>query len=295
METIINAEQAEFNDNLMVVTQLPVIEQQLTTIKEKFETEVAAALAMPCTEETLSAVKTKRAELTKIYNALEAKRKEIKKSILTPYDAFEQVYKECVTNVYSPCDEELKAKVATVENGLKSDKRDKVKDYFDEYCASLQIDFVAFERIGLNITLTVSHKKLREQVKSFLDKVNDELQLIATQEHGEEILVEYKNSLNVAQAITTVVNRHKAIEEEKLRKEALKAASIEKAKAVEKVEEAVEALAPPVAAPMPQAEQISEKNKEQRYETTFTVCGTLAQLKALKNFLEEGEYQYAQQ
>ena len=58
-------------------------------------------------------------------------------------------------------------------------------------------------------------KSLKEQAKQFIDKIVDDLKLIETQEHKAEILVEYKQTLNVAQAITTVTNRFKAIEEEK--------------------------------------------------------------------------------
>lgn len=58
-------------------------------------------------------------------------------------------------------------------------------------------------------------KSLKEQAKAFIDKIVDDLNLIKTQEHKAEILVEYKQTLNVAQAITIVINRFKAIEEEK--------------------------------------------------------------------------------
>ena len=62
-------------------------------------------------------------------------------------------------------------------------------------------------------------KSLKEQAKYFIDKVADDLKLIETQEHKAEILVEYKQTLNVSNAITTVANRFKAIEEEKVRQQ----------------------------------------------------------------------------
>ena len=65
-------------------------------------------------------------------------------------------------------------------------------------------------------------KSLKEQAKAFVDKIADDLNLIETQEHKAEILVEYKQTLNVSQAITTVTNRFKDIEEEKKKQEETK-------------------------------------------------------------------------
>ena len=58
-----------------------------------------------------------------------------------------------------------------------------------------------------------------DEEQEFIDKIADDLNLIDTQEHKAEILVEYKQSLNVSNAITTVNNRFKAIEEEKAKQE----------------------------------------------------------------------------
>ena len=100
--------------------------------------------------------------------------------------------------------------------------------YFEEYKKSLGIDFVTYEQVNLNITMSVSLKKLKETIKTFLDKVMDDLKLIATQEHKDEILYEYKRSLNVSVAITSVTERYKAIEEEKKQGQKPKEQSVKK-------------------------------------------------------------------
>ena len=279
-------------ESLIVVKQLPVIEERLLAIKERFSQEAAFALSLECTEDSLQIVKKKRSELTKVYNALESRRKEAKKSILAPYDAFEKIYKECVTDVYSPCDKQLADKIHDVEDGLKAQKRIEVEAYFSEYCASKNIDFVTFERIGLNVTMTTSKKALKEQVKAFLDKVSDELALIETQAHRDEILVEYKTSLNAARAITLVTERHKAIEAEKRRNEVAQAEALARQQAVSKVEEAVQEFAPPKVESTPPTVEIEG---EKTYEVSFRVIGTLPKIKALKEFLVNGGYEYDQE
>lgn len=288
---IIDAVPVEEN-SLIVVEQLPVIKQQLQSIKERFSEETAKAKEMECTEDTLKSVRATRAYISKIFKALEDKRKAAKKAILAPYEDFERVYKECVTDIYKPCDDELAAKIAEVENGLKSAKRAEAQEYFDEYAKSISVDFIALDRIGLNITLNSSKKSIHTQIKTFLDRVNDELQLIETQPHSAEILVEYKISLNVAQAITRVSERHKAIEEEQRRREAAQIVAEERAAAVEAVEQAAEEFAPPTAEIIPETPQEEETVAEKTYSTTFTVRGTLPMLKALKEFLNNGGYEY---
>ena len=288
-------EAAAFEENsLIVVEQLPVIKQQLRSIKERFSEETAKAMEMECTEDTLKEIRAIRAHISKIFKALEDKRKAAKKAILAPYEDFEQVYKECVTDIYKPCDEELAAKIAEVENGLKAAKRADAQEYFDEYAKSLNIDFVSMERVGLNITLNASKKSIRTQIKDFLDRVNEELQLIETQPHSAEILVEYRISLNVAQAITRVSERHKAIEEEQHRREAAQAVVEQRASVVEAVDKAVDEtaeFAPPKTEIAPEA-PAEEPAGEKIYSTEFTVRGTIAQLRALKEYLNNGGYDY---
>ena len=188
---VLDNENSYSSDKLISVVQLPIIEEQLRTIKEAFSKEVADALSLTCTEETIQIVKKKRSDLTKIYNDLETRRKEVKKAVLAPYEAFEQIYRDCVTNIYAPCDQKLKEKISEVEQGLKDQKYDDAKAYFDEYCLTKQLDFVDFSQLGLSITLTVSKKKLHEQVKNFVDRICSELELIDTQDSRDEILVEY--------------------------------------------------------------------------------------------------------
>ena len=281
--------------DLIVVTQLPVIEEQLRAIKDQLIQRTEAAQSLVCTEESLQTVKKERAALTKLFNLLEDKRKEAKKAILAPYEAFEKVYRECVNDVYAPCDKELAARIREIEDELKARKRSEAEDYFKEYCFFKQIDWLSFDRIGLKITLNSSKKSLHDGIKAFVDNVSDEIALIDTQDHSAEILVEYKKTLNVANAITTVVNRHKAIDEERRRMDEAKAAETAKAETVARVDAAVEEM---TAVSLPEAitvEEDPEKSSAKTYEVSFTVRGTLVQIKALKNFLNEGEYDYGQQ
>lgn len=288
-------------NNLIIVRQLPVIEEQLASIKAQIEERVAAALAMPCTEETVKQVKTARAELSRGFQELETRRREVKGKVLSPYEQFERVYKSCVTEVFKPADDQLKAKIDEVENGLKDQKRAEAAAYFDEYRAAKGIDFLTFEQTGIAVTLSVSLKKLKEQAKAALDKTADDLALIGTQEHAEEILFEYKRTLNVSQSITSVTARHKAIEEERQRAAQAREAARARQEAAQKVEQAImdspattpasSFTAPPIAAP---AASPASDSPGEVFEVVFAVRGTLDGLRAVKQFLTDGGYDYEQ-
>lgn len=270
----------ELSTDLIVVRQLPVIEERLRSMSDDIDKAVSEALALVCTEDTVKSVKAIRAGLTKQFSALEDQRKAVKSAVLSPYEAFDKVYKEFISDKFKAADADLKRKIDEVETGLKEEKSADVRAYFSEYAQSKDVDFVLFERAGINVTLTASIKSLKAAAKDFLDKVSDELALIDTQEHKAEILVEYKESLNVANAITKVSARHAAIEEERKRQEDLQALRAkEQPRAAE-----VEALSAP--------EVVTAPIEEPLYEATFIVTASLDKLRALKAFLEDGGYSY---
>lgn len=267
----------EMND-LIVVKQLPVIEEQLKTIKVNIEDKVSGVLALECTEGTVKAIKVLRADLTKDFKELEERRKLVKSKILAPYEAFEAIYKECVTDIFKSADTELKKRIDDVENNLKYEKRKEIEDYFDEYAKSKNIDFIGFFDANINVTMSASKKSLQEQAKAFIDRICDDLKLIDTQEHKEEILVEYKNTLNVSNAITSVCERHKAIEAEKAKIEQAEQIKQEQAAVVEKVNEAkVETE------PLPVPKEVTDDDR--LCKMTFTLVHTRQKMRELKSYI----------
>lgn len=272
------------NKELIVVKQLPLIEENLKQISVEIDEKVKNAKSLICTEETVKEVKQVRADLNKEFKELETQRKLVKEQILAPYMQFEEIYKQYVSDKYRNADIELKNKVDSTENELKIKKEKEIKDYFEEYKVASNIDFITYGQARINVTLSASVKSLKEQAKQFIDKIVDDLKLIETQEHKAEILVEYKQTLNVSQAITMVTNRFKAIEEEKKRmkqEEELQKSIIDIAKESDKYSEPTILNAPAV-----------EEKIEEILTLKFTVKGTRAKLKTLKEFLIAGGYDY---
>ena len=260
-------------NELIIVKQLPIIEEHLMALKAEIEEKTARAMNLVCTEDTVKDIKAVRSDLNKEFTELEAQRKFVKEQVMKPYDAFESIYKECVSNIYKKADSDLKAKIDEVEDNLKKEKANQVEFYFDEYAESKGIDFVSFADTGIKVGMSDSKKSLTDKAKAFIDKVCEDIALIKTQEYADEIMVEYQTCLNASKAITAVVFRHKALDTMVVKTKAQVEAEQAQQEAEKKVDQA---LAAPMAKPV----------EEKKYKAVFEVVGTLDQLKALKAHME---------
>ena len=81
-------------DELIAVRQLPIIEEQLRTLKDRWEQRALDAEAMVCTGDTIQAVKAFRADMRREFEEVEVLRKQAKQAVMEPYNRFEAVYRE---------------------------------------------------------------------------------------------------------------------------------------------------------------------------------------------------------
>ncbi len=267
---------------LIVVKQLPEIEERLRTVKESVNRRVSNALAMVCTEETLQAVKAERAKLNQEFAILEDQRKAAKKAVLEPYERFEEVYRDCVSIGFKQADEALRSKIAKVESEIKRRCEEGLRYYFAELCAKHHLDWLTYERAGIKVDMASAKaktpQKLREQLTAFVAGVAESVDRINTLEDAEEIMVEYQKSLNAADAICTVQKRHRRIEDQKKEMEARKAVREQEDVMVRRVE----ALDTPVVMEKPPEKDPNEIIPK----LTFTVINaTRAQLRRVREFL----------
>lgn len=274
-------------NDLIRVAQLPVIEEQLRSVKSAVDARVMEALAMECTEDTVQTVKAERAELRKQFDDLEERRKAVKAAVMGPYNQFEAVYKECISDAFKGADASLKRKIDDVEGEIKRRCEDDLRAYFDELCLAHHIGFLRFEQAGVKVGIADAKqktpKKLREQLVQFVARAASDVDRIADMDDAEEIMVEYQKSLNLADAIGTVLDRHRRIQAQREAAQARESIKAAEAEAVRKVD----AVAPPVEAPK---EATAEPQKQ--FRCTFTVTATKPQLKRLKEFLNQEGIRY---
>lgn len=273
---------------LIAVRQLPVIEERLKDLSEEIDLRVQDALSLTVTADTVKTVKTVRADMNKQFKELEDQRKAVKKAILEPYDRFNEIYKRYVSVRFSDADDELRRKINAVESQLKQEKENDLRNFFRELADSEHLDWLTYERGGFNVALSKSRKTLHEEVTHFVERVSGDVKAASTMEDAEEVLVEYKRTLNLGNAVDTVQARRKAVEQERREREHLAEMRKREEEAAERAREAARAN-PVFSAPKKMEAAAKEGEK---LKLTFTVTDTRKRLKLLKAFLDGNNYQY---
>lgn len=295
------------NEQLITLKQAPIIiYEKIKAVGQQVETKIAELNLdnQLVTDETLKSAKNTRTTLRKELAVFEEQRKFIKEQVNAPYEAFEKAYKEHIKVHYDNADSTLKDKINQVENRLREDKIARIKEFFTELCLSQGIDFLIFERLPLNITLSASDKSLKEQVTGFVSEVSKGLQLIDSlnepDEFKAEILTDYKQTLDITRAIQGAQYRRQQreaelqrIEAQRLAAEQARLAAEARAREIAPLQ-APEEVPPPAIqeAPAPHQEVPAPAPQEEILHYTLGVSGTRAQLRALRQFLETNNINY---
>lgn len=255
--------------------------------------------------------KEAREEKAKINNfkkVINDKSKVVLEKYNEPINKFLELKKETI-DILTKTYDTINSQVEIVDTQLLDEKRKRLKNYFNELAEKETIDFTTYEAMKQNVTLSASIKSLKKEINNFINKIKDELKLIETQEHKVEILVEYKKSLNVANAITNVNERFKEIELVKSREEARKLKLEQEEEQIKKVEEILKKSEPVVEKIVPIIEETplmkpieetnstiefadDEINEEKLLTAEFKVTATKEKLESLIEFLDNGGYVY---
>ena len=298
------------NEQLITLKQPPIIiYEQIKAVGQQIEAKISELNLdnQLVTEDTLKSAKNTRTKLRKELDDFETQRKYIKEQVNAPYEAFEKAYKEHIKVHYDKADSTLKAKIDEVQNRLINDKSERIKEYFTELCQQQGIDFLIFERLPLNITISDSDKKFKKEVANFVGEVTKSIQLIESlnepDEFKAEMLTEYKQTLDVTRAIQNAQYRKQQRESELARIEAQRVAAEQARLAAEaRAKETAPLQAPaqvnevqPVAPVQPaapiqpepaqEATQAAQEDENEVVQATFTVAGTMKQLQALKQYI----------
>lgn len=272
---------APIETELIIVKQIPVIEERLRSVKAQVEDRVQNALDLAISADSIQQAKEIRAELRKEFLQMEERRKAVKVQVLAPYNKFEATYKDCISETYQKADAQLKQIVDDGERTIKQRCEDGLRDYFAELCEANHLDFIRYEQSGVVVDMTSAKAKtptkLRNALKQFVADVAQAVELISTMDDAPEIMIEYKRSLNLGASVAAVQDRRRRLEAEKataaLRQEEI-------AKEAETVRN-VQSFAPPVEMEQPKVASV-----------TFTVIDTVDRLKLLKHFLVSNGYKF---
>lgn len=256
---------------------------------EELKAELTARLdyynSLVVTEDTIKEGKAERAKLSKLREAVEAKRKEVKREYMAPYTDFESKVNELVAIIDAPIaaiDGQLKA----FDDLRREDKRAEIRKAYETIVPAEIQAIVPLERIfdpkWLNATMKI--KAVEEELTTMVQQTEDDLQVLdmVEPEFAAAVRARYMETLNIGAALRYKQTLVAAAEAAKRRAEAMAAPAAAPAHEPEPVQEAPAAPAEP--------EFVEEPVTLYLLRLEFRL--TKDQANGLKRFLEENNIDY---
>lgn len=168
----------------------------LTTALERYN-------ALVVTEDGIKAAKEDRAKLNKLRDALEAKRKEIKKDCMAPYMDFERKVKELVGLIDAPI-RAIDGQLKGFEERRRAEKRQAIEDIYEDTVGELR-GILPFDRVWRDewYNTGFSMKKIREAMTATESKVASDIEVLSTveSEFMEAVKLKYLEALDLNAAL----------------------------------------------------------------------------------------------
>ena len=254
---------------------------------------LAAYRNMIVTEDGIAAAKSDKTKIRKISSAISEQRIAVKKRYLEPYQVFEANMKE----LSGMCDEASKNiddQLKKFEEQRKAQKRAELLDFYQALNAPA---WLTFERIEnprwMNVTFSMdeAHKEITEKVSA----INADIESISgfDAEFADDMLLEYRKTLNVSGAIQRG-NELRRMKQEREQRRAAQEAS-ERAKSAEREESEHRLAAAEKAARTEQEAREHASSAEPELEEPqiqvldFRVHVTQEQKIALRDWLKENK------
>lgn len=270
-----------------LVIYKPTDDQFVKTIDFNFDElkqEITSALAkyqgLVYSDESIKDAKSDRALLNKFKEALESKRKDVKKQCLAPYEAFEKKIKELTALVEAPIFA-IDGQVKGYEQSKKDEKKAEITEYYDAHIGDLAA-LLPLERIFSDkwLNATVKINAAQDEIDALITRTASDLQTIADLKSEFEIQIKdvYLRTLNLSTALAEKTRQEtiKAEQEAYKQKKAAERAAYEAEIAARCAEPEVKAPEPvytpvyePVyVAPVPELQEITKTIKVIFYDTT---------------------------
>ena len=197
-------ETLEFVMQTDLATALPaVLEFNFEDLKKALAERMELYRGLVVTEDGIKAAKQDRADLNKLREAIEAKRKEVKKACMAPYTEFEGRVKELVQLVDAPI-AAIDGQLKEYEEKRRAEKRAEITAIYEETVGELK-GILPFERLWRDewYNTAWSMKKIREAIVAAEGKTASDLEVLSTveSEFAEAVRLKYLEALDLNAAL----------------------------------------------------------------------------------------------
>lgn len=207
-----------FSEHDVTFTSAMVNFNEFEYYKAQCEKVAEYISSLVLTDDNVKDVKKDLAAARKITDALNSKRIEVKKIILTDYMTFEAQVKE-LQNIIKGAEDSLRSKVRELEEEERSQKKEQIKAIWGkrwQMCGLsqyLDCDKV-FEEYWLkpqHLNKSTSIKAVEKDMTAWMDSTDKDLETVESMD--DEYLVEYLSCLDLAESIKAI-NFRKGIKAE---------------------------------------------------------------------------------
>lgn len=250
------------------------------------------------TEQNIAEAKKDRATLNAVKKAVSARRIEVKKAVMLPYEAFEKEVNEVMSMLEKPV-AEIDNAIKEYENILRQKKEDEIRAYYSCAATDIEKEFPVetfFNPKWLN--QTVSMKSIKAEIDENVKKVKENLERLEQLENETYKAVainRYIKSQNIEDAIEEYL---RLIEiEKKTNEERQKKAEIESANSIAENdnEKTIESPDKKPGMHKNDSDELSvvqqklkpDTESQKQYKASFVVYGTKDEIFSVRRFMEE--------
>ena len=256
---------------------------------EELKTELTARLdhynTLVVTEDAIKEAKTDLANLRKLRDAIDTKRKEVKKKCLEPFNSFEAQVKELLALIDAPV-AAINEQVKAFDDRSKEEKLAEITKAYEEIVPAETKEIIPLERIldpkWLNKGTTM--KSIRENIAMISTRTKIDILYLESSVEDEYITAvraKYIETLNVEASMhhrDTLVAAQRAFRQREAAAATVKAQTMER---------------PPVAAQEPVREPAPQTGTDAKlYALRLEFHLTMDQANKLKQFLAENNIKY---
>ena len=198
-------ETLEFVMQTDLSTALPaVLEFNYDTLKSALAARMDLYRGLVVTEDGIKTAKQDRADLNKLREAIDAKRKEVKKACMAPYNNFEARVKELLALVDEPI-AAIDKQLQQYEEQRRATKRADVQAIYEETVGELR-SLLPFDKLWRDewYNTSWSMKKIREAIVAAEGKAASDLEVLSTVESEfiEAVKLKYLEALDLNAALS---------------------------------------------------------------------------------------------
>ena len=272
--------------------QLPEIAWNYNEVKAWVQESLTNYQGRVYGPEQLKEAKADRAKLNHLKEALETRRREVKKLWNEPYIKFEAQMKEC-TGLIQECNGAIAEQINRAEDGERREKLGKIEDTFDAFCPAELAQLVELDRLmdprwlNKSVSMEAVERELRTrlgQIKAGLAALRG----IAYQQDEEAVVNRFLQDydLEAALAYGKQLQNQRDVRQETAAKQQMASVPVLDAEHTPPPE-------PEPPAPTPEAAPLAPPAKDEPLLTLdFRVRGTRRQVSALKAWLKDNHIDY---